>query len=322
MKRKDELKIDALYVSSVDDLKNIQDTSYYYELTNDIDLSGINWVPVEFNGVLNGNGYSIKNMTYIGEIPETGMGLFSTLSGVVCNLTVDNAFVMSSSKGEYYDNSHALIAENNDGVVLNCTINSSSIISMLDGNIAGFVGHNTGLIRGCVNNADISGRRASGIVGDIYGYSRVDRCVNNGNITASRHACGIVESEQTSGYYIKNCINNGSITSELTACAISIVPRTPTIDCLNTGTVKGGVSAGVGGENKGCLNIGDIAGDNDSPAYYSYDADSKNVVRTICTVDQLNSKEFYTETLGWDEEIWDFSELDFENGKYPKLKMD
>ena len=39
-----------------------------------------------------------------------------------------------------------------------------------------------------------------------------------------------------------------------------------------------------------------------------------------CTVEQLNSKEFYTETLGWSEDVWDFSELDIENGKYPKLK--
>ena len=39
-----------------------------------------------------------------------------------------------------------------------------------------------------------------------------------------------------------------------------------------------------------------------------------------CTVEQLNSKEFYTETLGWSEDVWDFSELDFENGKTPVLK--
>jgi hypothetical protein len=39
-----------------------------------------------------------------------------------------------------------------------------------------------------------------------------------------------------------------------------------------------------------------------------------------CTVEQLNSKDFYTETLGWSEDIWDFSELDVDNGKYPKLK--
>lgn len=39
-----------------------------------------------------------------------------------------------------------------------------------------------------------------------------------------------------------------------------------------------------------------------------------------CTISQLDSKEFYTDTLGWSEDVWDFSDLDVENGKYPKLK--
>ena len=39
-----------------------------------------------------------------------------------------------------------------------------------------------------------------------------------------------------------------------------------------------------------------------------------------CTTSQLNSKAFYTETLGWSEDVWDFSMLDVENGQYPVLK--
>ncbi len=39
-----------------------------------------------------------------------------------------------------------------------------------------------------------------------------------------------------------------------------------------------------------------------------------------CTEEELNTKEFYTETLGWSEYVWDLSELDVANGKYPKLK--
>jgi hypothetical protein len=39
-----------------------------------------------------------------------------------------------------------------------------------------------------------------------------------------------------------------------------------------------------------------------------------------CTAEQLNSKAFYVDTLGWSEDIWDFSDLDVENGKSPTLK--
>jgi hypothetical protein len=38
------------------------------------------------------------------------------------------------------------------------------------------------------------------------------------------------------------------------------------------------------------------------------------------TIAQLNTKDFYTQTLGWSENIWEFPELDVENGKHPKLK--
>ena len=37
-------------------------------------------------------------------------------------------------------------------------------------------------------------------------------------------------------------------------------------------------------------------------------------------ISQLNLKAFYTDTLGWDEDIWNFEDLDFENGKTPTLK--
>ena len=39
-----------------------------------------------------------------------------------------------------------------------------------------------------------------------------------------------------------------------------------------------------------------------------------------CSVEQLNDKTFYIDVLGWSEDVWDFSDLDVENGKYPVLK--
>ena len=45
-----------------------------------------------------------------------------------------------------------------------------------------------------------------------------------------------------------------------------------------------------------------------------------NTDGTACTLAQLNSASFYTDTLGWDADVWDFSNLDFANGKYSVLK--
>ena len=40
----------------------------------------------------------------------------------------------------------------------------------------------------------------------------------------------------------------------------------------------------------------------------------------LCTEEQLGAKTFYTETLGWSEDVWSFSNLDADDGKYPMLK--
>ena len=87
------------------------------------------------------------------------------------------------------------------------------------------------------------------------------------------------------------------------------------------------------GKTVNCLNIGNFKeyGTNVAVAYgdecyncYTIQLDGGVQIgkAQICSVEQLNSKEFYTQTLGWSEDIWDFSELDFENGKYPKLRND
>jgi hypothetical protein len=51
-------------------------------------------------------------------------------------------------------------------------------------------------------------------------------------------------------------------------------------------------------------------------------AGATNTLGTACTLEELNSAEFYTATLGWDDEVWDLSDLDFEGGKYPVLKSE
>ena len=40
----------------------------------------------------------------------------------------------------------------------------------------------------------------------------------------------------------------------------------------------------------------------------------------LLTKSLLESKDFYINTLGWDETIWNFDDLDIENSKYPTLR--
>jgi hypothetical protein len=91
------------------------------------------------------------------------------------------------------------------------------------------------------------------------------------------------------------------------------------INCINNGNVSANITepdytASVGG----LVGIGSV--DTIVNITNSYALEIFNSYGEICTIEQLNSKFFYTETLGWSEDIWDFSELDVKNGKYPKLK--
>lgn len=97
---------DIYYISTADELKDLiesgsQGGGYYYELTNDIDLSGYDWTPVQLNGTLNGNGRTIKNVTITDTVVSQGegyvirnAGLFwhggGSAGGYVTNLNLEN----------------------------------------------------------------------------------------------------------------------------------------------------------------------------------------------------------------------------------------
>ena len=47
---------------------------------------------------------------------------------------------------------------------------------------------------------------------------------------------------------------------------------------------------------------------------------SVGISATAVLAKDLNLASFYTDTVGWNE-VWDLSDLDVENGKYPKLEF-
>ena len=97
---------DICYISTAEELKELiesgsQNGGNYYELTNDIDLSGYDWTPVQLNGTLNGNGHTIKNVTITDTVVSQGegyvirnAGLFwhggGSAGGYVTNLNLEN----------------------------------------------------------------------------------------------------------------------------------------------------------------------------------------------------------------------------------------
>ena len=391
-------------VSTPDDLKRCSSfyDYYYYELTNDIDLSGIEWQGANFKGVLEGNGYSIKNMSFVGSKKNTDayLGLFSSGCGVIQNLNLKEATIiadLSSNDGKQYNIYCGGIVGATDDLYLklnNCSVDEYSIFSVSNstqgfnyvGGLVGSVNHQsytyaTVHINNCVNSANISLAKDSknsnvggligslliheqisfitnstnngivsgqdnvgGLVGGAYAFNNItfENCTNNGSVSGNSHVGGFVGYSSHSMF--ENCTNNGNIVGKQSAGGFigTSSGDSTVIECINNGMINiaeyTGGFIGYADNNytiKNCVNtyklmdyfyIGGLIGYtsiNPPPPVinsYSMPCEGIGVFGEICTIEQLNSKEFYTDVLGWSEDVWDLSELDIENGKYPKLK--
>lgn len=83
-------------------------TNAYYVLTNDIDLSGKNWLPIgnektPFSGVFDGNNYTISGLTCTFQQAKKYQGLFGvTKNAVIKNITIEKSkFINATSDGTY-----------------------------------------------------------------------------------------------------------------------------------------------------------------------------------------------------------------------------
>jgi hypothetical protein len=253
-----------------------------YILMNDIDLASWgNWEPIEaatqgsiastyFSGVLDGNGYAIKNLNInLNSSSESIMvGLFSFVA--------------------------------NDCEIKNIGIASGSVVCYTSGKfpyaggIAGYAGVYSGAtITNCFNKATIKASsptfaRAGGIIGagSESGSLSVSFCANAGEISVFSsgggevYAGGIVGETLGAATVVSNCNNSGEITAANTTtdpvvlpssnvCAGGVVgyaiQRSKIENCTNSGTVDGKKSGGILGcawksaEVNNCFNDGNIA---------------------------------------------------------------
>ena len=168
--------------------------------------------------------------------------------------------------------------------------------------IGGFAGINAGTIENCFIKGLLSSSLSAAnrptsdknSIGGVVGYNQ------NGGIVASNSVeTSIVHTVKDADGY--NCI--GGIVG------------------INNATVKTS------------LFLGSISGTNIDSAMAISALEESNAVTNKCykssyvtvsggssaSPSTLNNKSFYTDTLGWDDSIWNLNYLDFEMGLYPKL---
>ncbi|MBQ2804291.1 MAG: hypothetical protein IJF10_00285, partial [Clostridia bacterium] len=242
-----------------------------------------------FTGILDGNGYAIKNYTMSG---SGQLALFHTITGTVKNLRLEGFSVLSSGmKNNYYANT-ASICMLNTGTIFNCSM-SGSLTSTggWDNNAysAGVAYENGGTIANCLINIAVTAKSSGG----SYAYAGGAVVYNKGTIT---------------NCFVKSSVNANALYEYAGGIAYS---NSGTIEyCLFTGSVTA-----PSGINSISYRKGDTAVENKN---YKYGTVTGG---TSTTVASLNNASFYTSTLGWDSFYWDFGNLDFNSGNTATLKM-
>lgn len=210
-------KDDPYQIATAEQLDAIHDwpTATYYVLVNDIDLSGIEWVP--YSGYINfdGQGHTVSNLTIIKTdvSGEANIGMFGalysyydnyyagTFQSRVSNLNLKdvNIDITGTDESETVLNVGAIVGLNNassdDIYIQNCSVSGRINVQ---GGFRTWIGGISGrgqqncrtFVRNCTNKADITYTRGEGTyeceVGALHGFQAdVSDCTNYGTITAN-----------------------------------------------------------------------------------------------------------------------------------------
>ena len=197
-----------------------------FVLANDIDLSGIHWKSTKFDGVFDGNGHTIKNLT--GE-----KGLFSSAE-MVKNVKLENVNI-SSTKNEV----GGIAGSAN---ITNCTITGK--ISSTGNNVGGVVGYNYYRYpKYCYSDVEVSGRSFVGGIAGWLNYSSATGCVSRGEVSGTSNVGGI---SGLQGNMI-SCASYAEIYGKTNIGGISGSSNSYHFDVYFAGTVNG--EENVGGIN-------------------------------------------------------------------------
>ncbi|MCL1874443.1 MAG: dockerin type I domain-containing protein [Clostridiales bacterium] len=271
---------DAIPIYTAEDLDNVRENlSGSYMLMNDIDLADYNsgqWEPIgnsssnSFNGVFDGQGYVIKNLTITSSLCQYA-GLFGcTGNAEIKNVGLEGTDINVSYSSPGYSYAGGICGQRSSG---NATISNC---------------YNTGSIHS--SNASTS-TYAGGIIGGgsmVSVNTDILNCYNTGDILAfgssdnyldSYCAGGILGGHNYPSFYatFSNCFNKGAVSSSSASASsyaggICSYVHNSISDCFNTGYISSSTSSdnsgpsGAGGicvtsydSISDCYNVGDVS---------------------------------------------------------------
>ena len=308
-------------ISTPEDLDNLRkDMTASYVLANDINMEGRDFVPFgivnnttagKFTGTFDGQGHTIKGLKY--DVSDKGeVGLFSqTENATIKNLIIEGAHFNGNANvggivGQMYRTTIT------DCAVLNSYIEGRDHVGAIAGEIAQTkVGDNYegGAITNCFSDANIKTReyQAGGMLGTIH-CGTVEKNLFTGTVEGRERdnangMVSLIDKDEAPSLIQYNVVAAAHIYGK-----IGRVVSNNRFDRKGKAT-KNFVSANTW--------VGTKA-DNATMAKYT---DPNDYNGANIPVNELRTKEFYTNTLGWDfNNHWTF--LPNAEGKmYPVLKI-
>ena len=258
--------------------------SAYFKLMSDIDLQNIEWIPLAslgspFTGQLDGNGYTIKNLT-INQPSTRDVGFFVSIG---TNAFLKNVKIDLGEKGitgMYHVGGLVGVAKKGS-TILDCSVEGSGTINVntivegpiiINGNTA--IGGLVGIFNGTLVSKSSSSvnviAKGTGVAGGLIGTTAygaynigddnvrptISECYSTGNVTNINGAAGGLIGESVDAFYkytnivkISKCYSSGYISAS-TAYGLAGLCRTDIdysdvygelyIDnCFSTSTLEG-----------------------------------------------------------------------------------
>lgn len=196
------------------------DTTVYFKLTADINLSAENWQPICasadtgwvsiancFYGNFDGNG---KTITFVGNYTGDtwAKGLFSAIGGYVHDLTLRGSITTEMGRvGSLASMAFSGAKIENITSYVNITAGNNQV-----GGIIGYIQNDNVTIKNCKNYGTITGNElVGGILGGGYKNTSFINCENHGNITATFIKAGGIAGEKFAVATMTNCTNGGKV---------------------------------------------------------------------------------------------------------------
>jgi uncharacterized protein (TIGR02145 family) len=267
----------------------------FFRQTNDIDLSGSQWyegegwIPINFNGHYDGDGYTISGLRI--DRPSTNyQGLFGITNGaVIKNLAIANALIT----GQNYVG--GFVGNTNSSTIDNCSFNGNIIGGNYVGGLVGFTSLTNLFNSFTSGNINSSGNWAGGLTGINNNNSSISMCYSTTNVYAPGFSVGGLSGTCELNSTITNSYSTGLVYGDHFVGGLVgwVEGESIILNCYSTGYVGGNYDIGgfVGYVNNGYV-YNSYYNVETSGTGYSFYGDG------LSTEQMLSSSNFYE---------WDFS---------------